>query len=176
MLRRKHKKMRNKRGGERTFMGAFTEGVGTIKKSTLLAKEKAEKVGEGTKSGFNAFNAGRTMVINRNIIGGEDNFFDPFSTTGSNWLKKNKVEKQFGAYTSDGNNHEIYTRPTNTILQSKKTEKPEKFEAIKTVTLGGRRKRKTKRRRGGKRKTRRKKKRKTRRKSRRKSHKSRRRR
>ena len=56
------------------------------------------------------------------------------------------------------------------------TEKPEKFEAIKTVTFGGRRKRKTKRRRGGKRKTRRKKKRKTRRKSRRKSHKSRRRR
>ena len=177
MLRRKHKKMRNKRGG-RTFMDAFTEGAGTIKKSTLLAKEKAEKVGEGTKSGFNAFNAGRTAAINRNIIGGEDNFFDPFSTTGSNWLKKNKVEKQFGAYTSDGNNHEIYTRPTNSTLPSisKKPENKEKFEAIKTVTFGGRRKRKTKRRRGGKRKTRRKKKRKTRRKKKRKSHKSRRRR
>jgi hypothetical protein len=89
MLRRKHKKMRNKRGG-RTFMDAFTEGAGTIKKSTLLAKEKAERVGEGTKSGFIAFNAGRTAAINRNIIGGEDNFFDPFSTTGSNWLKKTR--------------------------------------------------------------------------------------
>jgi hypothetical protein len=175
MLRRKHKKMRNKRGG-RTFMDAFTEGTGTIKETTLLAKEKAERVGEDTKSGFNDFNDGRTEVITRNITGGEDNFFDPFSTTGSNWLKKNKVEKQFGAYTSDGNNHEIYTRPTNTILQSKKPENPEKLEAIETVTFGGRRKRKTKRRRGGKRKTRRKKKRKTRRKKKRKSHKSRRRR
>ena len=130
-------------------MDAFTEGAGTIKKSTLLVKEKAEKVGEGTKSGFNAFNAGRTAAISRKITGGEDNFFDPFSTTGSNWLKKNKVEKQFGAYTSDGNNHEIYTRPTNTILQSKKTEKPEKFEAIKTVTFGGRRKTRKRKKRAG---------------------------
>ena len=148
MLRRKHKKMRNKRGG-RTFMDAFTEGAGTIKKSTLLVKEKAERVGEGTKSGFNAFNAGRTAAINRNITGGEDNFFDPFSTTGSNWLKKNKVEKQFGAYTSDGNNHEIYTRPTNPILQSKKPENKEKFEAIKTVTFGGRRKTRKRKKRAG---------------------------
>ena len=144
MLRRKHKKMRNKRGG-RTFMDAFTEGSRTIKKTALLTKGKAERVGEGTKSGFNAFNAGRTAAINRNITGGEDNFFDPFSTTGSNWLKKNKVEKQFGAYTSDDNNHEIYTRPTNPILQSKKPENKEKFEAIKTVTFGGRRKTRKKR-------------------------------
>jgi hypothetical protein len=147
MLRRKHKKMRNKRGG-RTFMDAFTKGAGTIKETTLLAKEKAEIIGEGTKSGFNAFNAGRTAAINRNIIGGEDNFFDPFSTTGSNWLKKNKVEKQFGAYTSDGNNHEIYTRPTNTNLQSI-PKKPEKFEAIKTVTFGGRRKTRKRKKRAG---------------------------
>jgi len=128
-------------------MDAFTEGSRTIKKTALLTKEKAERVGEGTKSGFNAFNAGRAAAINRNITGGEDNFFDPFSTTGSNWLKKNKVEKQFGAYTSDGNNHEIYTRPTNTTLPSisKKPENPEKFEAIKTVTFGGRRKTRKKR-------------------------------
>lgn len=157
MLRRKHKKMRNKRGGQtRTFMDAFREGAGAIKKSTLLAKEKAERVGEGTKNGFNAFNAGRTVAINRNITGGEDNFFDPFSTTGSNWLKKNKVEKQFGAYTSDGNNHEIYTRPTNSTLQSKKPENKEKFEAIKTVTFGGRRKTRKRKKRKKRKKTRKK--------------------
>jgi len=150
MLRRKYKKMRNKRGG-RTFLDAFTEGAGTIKKTTLLAKEKVERVGEDTERGFIAFKDKHKETMNRNITGGEGKIFDPFSTQGDKWLKENPPEKEYGAYTSHGNNHKIYNRPTKTNLQSisKKIENPEKFEAIKTVTFGGRRKTRKRKKRAG---------------------------
>jgi hypothetical protein len=178
MLRRKHKKMRKKRGGS-GFFDKFKSGFDTVKfgigKGITKTQEgisNAKIAAKQTKSTYDA-------EINKAREGGEKD-----AVLG--WDYDDFEDKEFRQYTSpfarnnNSKGHEFsrnsYSKPNRKpILPSIPKKEEENYKSEKEIFIGGR-KRKTKRRRGGKRKTRRKKKRKSRRKSRRKSHKSRRRR
>ena len=178
MLRRKHKKMRNKRGGADSFFEKWKAGANKIKYATKTSLEKTKTGLKNAKVAANTAKREYDNQLNRDAVGGDK---DPVLS----FDYEKFADEEFGKYTSPlarkHNRGSEFSRnsepkPIHKPILTSIPKKPEKLEAIETVTFGGRRKRKTKRRRGGKRKTRRKKKRKSRRKSRRKSHKSRRRR
>lgn len=69
MLRRQHKKRRNKKGG-RSFFDAFSQGTSQIKSAAEKAKDKGMEAAANTQQGFSDFEASRQANV-RSMVAGE---------------------------------------------------------------------------------------------------------
>ena len=162
MLRRKHKKMRKKRGGS-GFFDKFSSGLETVKFGIGEAASTTQRGYSNAKIAANQAKKNYDAEINRATVGGEK---DPVL----GWDYDNFEDEALKKYTSPfarNNNSEGHEFSRNSYSKPNRKHilppipKKKNYKSIKEITLGGGRKRKTRRRRR-KRKTRKKKRKKSR--------------
>ena len=92
MLRRQHKKRRNKKGG-RNFFDAFSQGTSQIKSAAEKAKHKGAEAVANTQQGIKNFEDSRKANVQRSMMAGE------YSDLAKSLMKK-KIELLYLFYSA----------------------------------------------------------------------------
>lgn len=151
MLRRKHKKMRKKRGGA-GFFDKFSSGLATLNDSLKKGMSTTQKGYSNAKIAANQAKSNYDAQIKRVAVGGEKDVV-PGWDYGK--LEDTEFKKYTSPFARNNTGHEFsrnsYSKPNRKPILPSIPKKEEKYKSIKEITIGGGRKRKTRRRkkRGG---------------------------